>query len=73
MNFLTVKGVAALLNVKISTIYAWAEQSKIPCYKLNGALRFREEDILAWLKTCKLTAKEYNYPAGRRPRKGGME
>ncbi len=69
MNLLTVKDVAQLLKVKSATVYAWAEQRKIPCYKLNGALRFQEEDILTWVSTCKQSAEAYNSHAGRRPRR----
>ncbi len=60
MKILTVKEVAGLLKVKISTVYAWAEQRKIPCYKLNGSLRFHEEDIMAWMNACKQPAAGYN-------------
>lgn len=60
MKILTVKDVSELLKIKSSTVYAWAEQRKIPCYKLNGSLRFHEEDIMAWMKACKLPAEAYN-------------
>jgi excisionase family DNA binding protein len=73
MNLLTVKEVAALLKIKTSTVYAWAEQRVIPSYKINGALRFSEEDIKAWLDACKLPAEEYNAFTGKRPRKGGIK
>ncbi len=73
MNILTVKEVSSLLKIKPCTVYAWAEQRLIPSYKINGALRFSEEDVKAWLTACKLPAEEYNSFAGRRPRKGGIE
>jgi excisionase family DNA binding protein len=60
MNFLTVKEVAILLKIKPSTVYAWAEQRLLPSYKMNGALRFSEEDIRTWLASCKLPAEAYN-------------
>ncbi len=73
MNILTVKEVASLLKIKPCTVYAWAEQRLIPSYKFNGALRFSEEDIKAWLNSCKLPAEEYNSSTGKRPRKGGIK
>jgi excisionase family DNA binding protein len=50
MNLLTVKQLAVLLNIKVKTIYDWVYKNKIPHYKLEGCLRFNEEEILKWLK-----------------------
>lgn len=73
MRLLNVKDLADKLNVKPSTIYAWAEHRKIPHYKLNGALRFREEEILLWLDNCKKEPlQDYNISAGWMPGKGGQ-
>lgn len=69
MKFLTVKEVASLLIVKPSTIYLWAEQKRIPHYKINGVLRFEESEILEWIKSFRKGGDTYS--AGRRPRKGG--
>jgi excisionase family DNA binding protein len=61
MKILTVKEVSALLKIEPSTVYAWAEQRKIPFCKINGALRFVESDVLAWLAdSCKVPAEAYN-------------
>ncbi len=60
MEILTVKEVAELLKIKISTVYAWAEQRKIPCYRLNGSLRFHKQDLTRWLEICKQPTEEYN-------------
>ncbi len=60
MIILTVKEVALALKVEPSTVYAWAEQKKIPSFKINGALRFSDEDIAAWVRTCKQPATAYN-------------
>lgn len=37
------------LNVKESTIRKWTCRKKIPYIKVGGAVRFRREDIQAWL------------------------
>ncbi len=60
MSILTVKEVADLLKIKTSTVYAWAEQRKIPCYRLNGSLRFHKEDLTRWLEVCKQPEEGYN-------------
>ena len=69
MKLLTVKEVADFLKAKPSTIYSWAEQGLVPCFKLNGLLRFSESDILAWIEAFrKESGNSYNI-AGSRPRK----
>ncbi len=73
MKLLTVNDLASILKAKPSTIYSWAEQGLIPCFKLNGLLRFSEEAVMAWVVDCqKKSAEEYNMLTGRRPRKGGQ-
>ena len=36
---------AELLNIKISTVYAWVHYKKIPYVKLGGKLAFIEDQI----------------------------
>lgn len=57
---LTVKEVAQMLKAKPSTVYGWAEQGIIPSFKLNGLLRFLEDDILAWIEACRKPAEGTN-------------
>lgn len=73
MGLLTVREVAEIIRAKQSTVYSWAEQGLLPCYKLNGLLRFDESEVKGWIETCKKPAGSYNYPIGRRPRKGGQD
>ncbi|HDZ87289.1 MAG TPA: DNA-binding protein [Nitrospirae bacterium] len=70
MNLLTVKEIARILKIKLSTVYAWAEQGTIPCFKINGALRFDHDEIDRWLASCK--RRSYNEVTGKRPGKGGQ-
>jgi excisionase family DNA binding protein len=73
MKLITIKEVAEILNIKPATLYQWAELKQIPCFKLNGCLRFDIEDIMEWIKECKkIPVEEYNTSIGRRPRKGGQ-
>ena len=46
---LTVKALSHRLQIKPSTLYAWASQNKIPCVRIHGLIRFRPEDIAEWL------------------------
>ncbi len=46
---LTVKALSHWLQIKPSTLYAWASQSKIPCVRIHGLIRFRPEEIEEWL------------------------
>ena len=41
--------VARWLRLRPSTAYAWAAAGKIPCVKLNGAVRFIRADIERWI------------------------
>ena len=51
---LTVREVSQLLHIKHSTLYAWAAQGRIPCFKLHGLVRFRREDLDQWLESCRM-------------------
>ena len=53
MKMLNIHELSALLNVKQKTIYDWCYRKRIPYYKLEGCLRFNEDEILKWLKSKK--------------------
>jgi excisionase family DNA binding protein len=46
---LTIKDVARQLQIKPSTLYAWAAHGKIPCQKIHGLVRFDPIEIDRWL------------------------
>jgi len=52
MKILTAKQVAELLQMKSSTVYAWRSKGLF-FLKMNGLLRFDEEEIVQWVKSCK--------------------
>ncbi|MGK7344287.1 MAG: helix-turn-helix domain-containing protein [Candidatus Nitrospinota bacterium M3_3B_026] len=52
-RYLTIKELSELLNVKSSTLYAWASQGKIPCLRFYGLLRFDLADIENWIESSK--------------------
>lgn len=73
MRLIGVKEASEILNVKPSTLYQWAELGQIPCYKINGALRFYIEDIIKWVESCKRDVHSSYNPLiqTRSPKKGG--
>jgi excisionase family DNA binding protein len=54
-TLLTIRQLADYLNIKRSTLYAWVEQGFIPHYKMNRLIRFKKEEIDAWLENLKKT------------------
>jgi len=48
-KLLTIKDVAELLDVKISTLYYWVHIGYIPHVKVGKLVRFRECDIENWI------------------------
>jgi excisionase family DNA binding protein len=46
---LTVKALSQRLQIKPSTLYAWASQGKVPCRKIHGLVRFDPTEIDRWL------------------------
>lgn len=53
MKLLTVKEVAEIIGAKSSTIYGWAEQKLMPAYKINGLLRFKQDEVFEWINKHK--------------------
>ena len=49
-RLLTARQLAGLLGFSPSTIQDWAEDGKLPAFKLGGRLRFRESEVLTWLE-----------------------
>ena len=52
----TVKDLAQRLQIKPSTLYAWAALGKIPCVKIHGLVRFRQDAIAQWVAAFEQTA-----------------
>ena len=69
ISLLTVKDLATRLQVKDKTVYAWASRGKIPCVKVNGAIRFDAREIEHWLQQCHVPIGPPRMP-GKPRRKG---
>jgi excisionase family DNA binding protein len=55
-RLMTVADVAGWLSVSNSLVYQLVESGKLPIYRIGnrrGAIRFRPEDIEAYLKACR--------------------
>jgi PTS system nitrogen regulatory IIA component len=51
-NILTIDDVAKKLQMSKTTIYKYAEQGKIPSFKIGTCRRFFEEEVIAFLQSC---------------------
>ena len=45
---LNAKDVSKLLSVSEKTVYRWAAQGKIPCYRINDRVRFARPEVMEW-------------------------
>ena len=69
VNLLTVRDLAHRLQIKPSTLYAWAAQGRIPCLKIHGVVRFRREEIEHWVESFRVHDSPVPLNvAARRPR-----
>jgi excisionase family DNA binding protein len=52
-EYMTVKQLAAVLQVPVSTIYQWRYTGDAPPgMRVGGHVRFRREDVRGWLDQC---------------------
>jgi len=56
---LTVRDLSKQLQVKVSTLYAWVAQGKIPSLKINGLVRFDPDAIDRWVKLSSVIAPDH--------------
>jgi excisionase family DNA binding protein len=72
--FLTLPEAAALLRVKVTTVYDWVHQRKVPFRKHGSRVIFRRDELLAWSESRAVTpvihgrvdAKLFDNPATHR-------
>ena len=73
MALLDVKDVSAWLKLKPSTLYLWVVQRKIPALKIHGVIRFRRDEIEAWLGGCQIEHLDRSQSAVRRSRSSDVD
>jgi excisionase family DNA binding protein len=61
----TVKDLVQQLQLKPSTVYAWAAEGKIPSLKIHGLLRFRPEEVAQWVESFRQRRSESVYSGSR--------
>ena len=49
-ELLSTKELAARLDVSADTVRKWVSRDDCPCVRAGGALRFREDAVIAWLE-----------------------
>ncbi len=49
-KLLTIDQVSELLQVSKSLVYKWAHYQFVPYMKIGALIRFRESDLIRWLK-----------------------
>ena len=55
-RLLDINEAAALLRVKIKTLYAWVSRNKIPYRKLGSLVRFHRGELIEWAKGARENA-----------------
>lgn len=53
-KMLTIKEVALIFNVSVTTMYRLLDSRKIPFYKIGRTIRCSEEDIMKFLEENKV-------------------
>ena len=64
---MTVRDIAALLNVDEKTIYRLAQKGDLPGFKVSGSWRFQRPDLIAWID-----AQKQGIKAVRSSQKGAL-
>ena len=69
MHLLTARVLAEQLDVSPETVLRWSRRREIPSIRLpGGAVRFREDDVEAWLEERATASRgSVTRPASRRP------
>ena len=59
-RLLTAQELSGIVNVKPKTLYSYAEQGLIPCYKIESSVRFRGLEIADWLRARARQSVKWN-------------
>lgn len=52
-TLMTLKDVAAYLQVAERTVYLWAQSGRIPSFKLGNVWRFKQTDLDHWIEASR--------------------
>jgi excisionase family DNA binding protein len=74
VKLLTIEDISTYLSIKPKTLYTKVESGEIPHYRIGHLIRFRLDEINAWLEGCR-RGNTQKIPAPKRrmvvPRKSG--
>ena len=56
LEWLSVKELALYLNLKPKTVYHLVETASIPHYRVGRVVRFRREEVDAWMESKRIKA-----------------
>jgi excisionase family DNA binding protein len=66
LTLLTARHVAELLAVSAETVLRWTRRGELPAIRLpGGAIRFRQEDLDAWLEQRAVAHMTEYHPSGK--------
>jgi len=60
-KLLNINELAEYLGIKISTVYSWVNQRKIPYIKVGRLVKFDQVDIDKWLAEQKVPESKLDY------------
>ena len=69
-DYLGIKEIAKSLALKESHVYVLVESKQIPHYRINRFIRFKKEDVEAWMEANKQETVEMKPRSPRRLKKG---
>lgn len=53
-KLLNIEEAAAILGVKVKTVYAWVHAKKIVHYKIGGLLKFKSRELEEWIEKSRV-------------------
>ena len=62
-GYLDIHQLSALLNIKPSTLYSMVEAREIPYYRIGRLIRFKKEEVDAWMETHRRDITDLNLRA----------
>ena len=60
-KLLNINELAEYLGIKISTVYSWVNQRKIPYIKVGRLVKFDQVDIDKWIAEQKVAESKLDY------------
>jgi excisionase family DNA binding protein len=58
----SIRELSQIWSIPKQTLYRWASENSLPCYKINGYLiRFKENDVKDWIERFRKEEKRAEY------------